>query len=235
MSAIDETVWNAEELVGGFEINAIEKCLSKSPGKGTEQRVRRWQRPQREEGARDQEATHSSSTTVEMNAQTKKRETVISPTPTEERVMVPPEIPHDARTCIEDLDFDESDSDELREEREMQDECPRWNAQTEAAWVKEASKLLKCDFQGLRMESDEDPDGEVLTMYEWKQLCVEMDRLEGAMEHETEESSSAFLVTMSARGPTLMERRFTRKHRKREDGPHTTCLQVDGKCISTIR
>ena len=126
-----------------------------------------------------------------MNAQTKKRETVISPTPTEERVMVPPEIPHDARTCIEDLDFDESDSVELREEREMQDECRRWNAQTEAAWVKEASKLLKCDFQGLRMESDEDPDGEVLTMYEWKQLCVEMDRLEGAMEHETEESSSA--------------------------------------------
>ena len=42
-----------------------------------------------------------------------------------------------------------------------------------------------------KTQSDEDPDGEVLTMDEWKQLCVEMDRLESAMEHETEESSSA--------------------------------------------
>ena len=33
--------------------------------------------------------------------------------------------------------LDESDSDELREEREMQDEVRRWNAQTEATWVKE--------------------------------------------------------------------------------------------------
>ena len=40
-SAIDETAWNAEELVGGFEINGIERCLSKSPRRGTEQRVRR--------------------------------------------------------------------------------------------------------------------------------------------------------------------------------------------------
>ena len=50
-----------------------------------------------------------------MNAQTKKRQTVISPRPTEQRVMVPPELPHDTRICIEDLDFDETDSDELRE------------------------------------------------------------------------------------------------------------------------
>ena len=41
------------------------------------------------------------------------------------------------------------------------------------------------------MESKEDPDGEVLTFGEWTQLCVEVDRLERAMEHETEGSSSA--------------------------------------------
>ena len=106
----------------------------------------------REEGARDQEAAHSSSSTVEMSAQTKKRQTVISTTPTEQRVMVPPEIPHDTRVCIEDIvntDFDESDNDELREKREMQDEFRRWNAQTTASaatWVKNASKLLERDF-----------------------------------------------------------------------------------------
>ena len=101
--------------------------------------------------------------------------------------MVPPGIPHDTRTCIEDLDFDE-----LREERELQEECRRWNAQTEATWVKEASKSLKRDFQGLRMELEEDPDGEDLTLDEWKQLCVKVDRFEGGMENETEESSSAY-------------------------------------------
>ena len=72
----------------------------------------------------------------------------------------------------------------------MQDEVRRWNAQTEATWVKEASKFLKRDFQGLRMESDEDPDGQVLTMDEWKQLCVEMHHLGGGIEQETEGSSA---------------------------------------------
>ena len=156
-----------------------------------QQRMRRWQRPRREEGARDQEAMHSSSTTVEMNAQTKKRQTVISPRPTERRIVVPPEVPHDTRICIEDLVFDESDSDELRDDREMQDEVRRWNAQTEATWVKEASKLPKRDFQGIRMESDEDPDGEARSLDEWRQLRVEMDWLEDGLEDETESSSSA--------------------------------------------
>jgi len=82
--------------------------------------------------------------------------------------MVPPEIPHDSRICIEDLDFEESDSDESRAEREMQDECRRWNTQTEATWVKEASKLLKRDFRGLRLKLEEDPDGDFLTMDEWR-------------------------------------------------------------------
>jgi len=100
---------------------------------------------------------------------------------------MPPEIPQDARTCTEDLDFEESDSDESREEREMRDECRRWNAQTEATWVKEASKLQKRDFQGLRMESREDPDGEVLTMDEWKQLCAsETDTQDGSIEKVAE-------------------------------------------------
>ena len=40
------------------------------------------------------------------------------------------------------------------------------------------------------MELEDDPDGEVLTLDEWRQLCVEMDRLEGAMEEYTESSSS---------------------------------------------
>ena len=133
-----------------------------------EQRVRRWQRPReetvpvraREEGARVQGgAVLSSSATVEMNAQTKKRQTVISPEQTEVRIVVPPELRHDTRICIEDLadtDIDESDIDELRDEREVQDENVdirhgelvhrdrnRWNAQTRssaATWVREASK-----------------------------------------------------------------------------------------------
>ena len=42
------------------------------------------------------------------------------------------------------------------------------------------------------MESWDDPDGEVLTLNEWRQLCVEMDALEDAMEDETESSSSTY-------------------------------------------
>ena len=44
----------------------------------------------------------------------------------------------------------------------MQDEVRRWNAQTGANWVKQASKLLKRDFQGLRMVLEQDSDGDVL-------------------------------------------------------------------------
>ena len=104
--------------------------------------------------------------------------------------MVPPEIPHDTRTCIEDLDFDE-----LREEREMQEECRRWNAQTEATWTKETCKLLKLDFQRLRVELEEDPDGEVLTMEEWKQLCVDVDRIEEFEDENDCENSSVETLT----------------------------------------
>ena len=92
MSANGETAWEPEEPIGGiFEISGTENCDSKSPRRGTEQRVKRWQRPRREEGARDQEATYSSSATVEMNSETKKRQTVISPRPTERGIVVPPE------------------------------------------------------------------------------------------------------------------------------------------------
>ena len=42
------------------------------------------------------------------------------------------------------------------------------------------------------MELEEDPDGEILsmvvTMDDWEQLCVEMDRFKGAMELDPEES-----------------------------------------------
>ena len=61
-------------------------------------------------------------------------------------------------------------------------------AQTEVNWVKQASKLLKRNFQGLRMVLEQDSDGDVLTVDEWKQLCVEMNRLEGGIESGTEES-----------------------------------------------
>jgi len=107
-------------MEGLVEINSMEKCSSnssKNPRRGRRRRPR------------------------------KKRQTVVSPTPTEQRVVLPPGLLHDTRICIEDLDFDETGRDELRQEREMQDECRRWNAQTAATWVKEASKLLKRDFQ----------------------------------------------------------------------------------------
>ena len=38
----------------------------------------------------------------------------------------------------------------------------------------------------------EDPDREILTMNEWKQLCVKVIRLEDDMELETEGSSSTY-------------------------------------------
>ena len=86
-----------------------------------------------------------------MDAQTKKRQTVISPEQTEETIVVPPEVPHDTRICIEDLV--DMEIDQLREKREVQGESVdnrhaklvhrnRWNAQTRssaATWLKEAS------------------------------------------------------------------------------------------------
>ena len=219
MSANDETAWEPEEPVGGSEINGTERCWSKSPGRGKEQRVRRWQRPREETTpVKEIERERRRGTRPRSSAQficdsrdertDKEKTNSDQPTPIEQRVMVPPEIPHDTRICIEDLvdpDFEESDVDEWRDEREVQDDRTdiqhaefvhrgRWNAQARssaAAWVTEASKSLERNFQGLRMESEEDPDGEVLTMDEWTQLCVEVDRLEGAMEHEMEGSSSA--------------------------------------------
>ena len=108
MTANDQTPWETEKPIGGFETNSTEGCCSKGPRRGKEQRVRRWQRPReetvsartREEGARVQGeisskgAVLSSSATVEMNAQTKKRQRVISPEQTEVRIVVPPEVPH---------------------------------------------------------------------------------------------------------------------------------------------
>ena len=49
MSANDETAWNREEPVGGFEINSTERCWSKNPGRGGKQKTRRWQRPRTSE------------------------------------------------------------------------------------------------------------------------------------------------------------------------------------------
>ena len=96
----DQTLWETEEPAGGFEINSTERCWSKNPGRGVRKRTRRWRRPR------------------------KKRQTVISPTPTEQRVVVPPEVPHDTRICIEDLVDIEREKkgheiDQLREEREV--------------------------------------------------------------------------------------------------------------------
>ena len=58
---------------------------------------------------------------------------MISLEQTEVRIVVPPEVAHDTRTCIEDLvdtDIDESHSDELREDREVQDECRQQTCKT---------------------------------------------------------------------------------------------------------
>ena len=96
---------------------------------------------------------------------------------------------------MEDLDFDESDNDELSEEKKMQEQCRRFDAQmtaSTATWFKKASKLRKRDFQDERVELEQNLDGQILsmvvTMDDWEQLCVEMDRFKGAMEHVTEES-----------------------------------------------
>ena len=43
MTANDQTPWDIEEPIGGFEINSTERCWSKNPRRGKEQRVRRWQ------------------------------------------------------------------------------------------------------------------------------------------------------------------------------------------------
>jgi len=53
----------------------------------------------------------------------------------------------------------------------------------------------------LRVESEEDPDGEVLTMDEWRQLCAEVDSLddEGVRQQETEGLSSAHDGSCGAR------------------------------------
>ena len=77
MTANDQTLWYTEETTGGFEINSTERSWSNSPIRGIVQ-VGRWQRSR------------------------KQRQTVISPTPTEQRVAVPPEVLHDTRICIED-------------------------------------------------------------------------------------------------------------------------------------
>ena len=93
MTANDQTPWETEDPKGGFEISSTEGGWSKGPRWCKEQRMRRWQRPReetvsvrtRDEGTRvlgeisSGRAAHSSSATVEMNAQTKKRHAVISP------------------------------------------------------------------------------------------------------------------------------------------------------------
>ena len=48
MTAIDQTPWETEEPIGGFEINSTEGCCSKGRGRGKEQRMRRWQNKPRE-------------------------------------------------------------------------------------------------------------------------------------------------------------------------------------------
>ena len=112
-------------MTDGF---GTEGCWSKSPRRCSEfaecfykkgakdQKTRRWQKPRektaavraREEEARIQEgAVLSSFATIEVNQQMKVR------------LVVPPEVPHDTRICIEDLvdmEIDQSKDDEKRKE-----------------------------------------------------------------------------------------------------------------------
>ena len=46
MTAKDQTCWDTEEPIGGFEISSTEGCWSENPGSDGKQRMRRWQRPQ---------------------------------------------------------------------------------------------------------------------------------------------------------------------------------------------
>ena len=103
MTANDQIPWETEELIGGFQIHSTKRCWSKSPTRGKSQRVRRWQRPR------------------------EKRQTVISPEQTEVKIVLPAEVPHDTRICIEDfVDIEREkkghEIDQLREERDVQDE-----------------------------------------------------------------------------------------------------------------
>ena len=128
-----------------------EGCWSKSPGRGSEQdrkwtdslkfgerfcvkeakeqKTRRWQRPRektaavraREEGARIRDgAVLSSFASVETNEQVKVR------------IVVPVEVAHDTRICIEDLvdmEIDQLKDDEKKEKQP-------WNGTQEFVWGK---------------------------------------------------------------------------------------------------
>ena len=71
--------------------------LEQEPYKGKEQMVRKWQRPR------------------------EKRHTVIRTEQREVRIVVPPEVPHETRICIEDIErekeheIDQSEYDEKQE------------------------------------------------------------------------------------------------------------------------
>ena len=102
-----------DQTVGGFEINSTERYRIKSRKRGKEQRVRRWQRLR------------------------KKRQTVISLTPTKQRVVVPPEVLHDMRICIEDL------VDIQREEEEH--DIDQWSEECSWASSVETQTPESCD------------------------------------------------------------------------------------------
>ena len=53
----------------------------------------------------------------------------------------------------------------------------------------------KPGFQRLRIELEEDPDGAVLTMDEWKKLCVNVDRIEEFEDENDCENSSVETLT----------------------------------------
>ena len=68
------------------------------------------------------------------------------------RGVVPAEVPHDTRICIEDLvdtNFDESDVGELRAEKKKTDRewDPRAREQKNSANSREKSELSEADFE----------------------------------------------------------------------------------------
>ena len=85
-----------------------------------------------------------------MNAQTKKRHAVISPEQTEVRIVVPPEVPHDMRICIEDLV--DTEIDQLKDDEKKGKEPG--NGTPEPVEMKEKCKVRvsTTDLQNLRME-----------------------------------------------------------------------------------
>ena len=63
--ANDWTPWETEEPTGGIEINSMDRCWSKNPGRGEKQRTRNWQRPRKKRVVAPPEVPHETRMFIE--------------------------------------------------------------------------------------------------------------------------------------------------------------------------